>query len=125
MNNNDRPLSPHISIYRWPVTMVSSILHRGTGLAMSVGFVLFVGWLADAAGGPGAYAAFAKAMGSPLGVVLLIGWSFAFFYHLANGIRHLVWDTGRGLEKGQATASAWIVIVLAVVLTAAFWGAVL
>ncbi len=92
---------------------------------MSVGFVLFVFWLADAAGGSEAYAAFAGAMGSPVGLVLLIGWSFAFFYHLANGIRHLVWDTGRGLEKGQATASAWFVIVAAVVLTAAFWGAVL
>jgi succinate dehydrogenase / fumarate reductase cytochrome b subunit len=105
--------------------MVTSILHRGTGLAMSVGFVLFVFWLADAASGPQSYAVFAGAMGSTLGRVLLIGWSFAFFYHLSNGIRHLVWDTGRGLEKGQATASAWIVIVLAVVLTAAFWGAVL
>ena len=125
MNNNDRPLSPHISIYRWPVTMVTSILHRGTGLAMSVGLVLFVFWLADAASGPESYAAFAGAMGSTFGRILLIGWSFAFFYHLSNGIRHLVWDTGRGLEKGQATASAWVVIVLAVVLTAAFWGAVL
>jgi len=125
MNNNDRPLSPHLSIYRWPVTMVSSILHRGTGLAMSVGFILFVVWLADAANGPDAYAVFAKAMGSTVGLVLLVGWSFAFFYHLSNGIRHLVWDTGRGLEKGQATLSAWVVIVIAVVLTAAFWGAVL
>jgi succinate dehydrogenase / fumarate reductase cytochrome b subunit len=125
MNNNDRPLSPHLSIYRWPVTMVSSILHRGTGLAMSVGFVLFVFWLADAANGPEAYAVFAGAAGSTFGLILLIGWSFAFFYHLSNGIRHLVWDTGRGFEKAQATASAWIVIVLAVVLTAAFWGAVL
>ena len=73
MNNNDRPLSPHISIYRWPVTMVTSILHRGTGLAMSVGFVLFVFWLADAASGPQSYAVFAGAMGSTLGRVLLIG----------------------------------------------------
>ena len=125
MNNNDRPLSPHLSIYRWPVTMVSSILHRGTGLAMTAGFVLFVVWLADAASGPEAYAVFAGAMGSPVGLVLLIGWSFAFFYHLCNGIRHLMWDTGRGFEKSQATASAWIVIVLAAVLTAVFWGVVL
>ena len=125
MNNNDRPLSPHLSIYRWPVTMVSSILHRGTGLAMSVGLILFVFWLADAANGPEAYAVFAGAMGSTIGLIFLVGWSFAFFYHLSNGIRHLVWDTGRGLEKAQATASAWAVIVLAIILTAAFWGAVL
>lgn len=124
MNNNDRPLSPHISIYRWPITMVSSIMHRGTGIAMSAGFVLFVLWLADAASGPDAYAALAGAMNSLIGTILLIAWSFAFFYHLANGIRHLVWDTGRGLETGQATTSAWFVIILAVVLTAVFWGAV-
>ena len=125
MNNNDRPLSPHISIYRWPITMVSSILHRGTGIAMSAGFVLFVFWLANAADGPNAYAVFANVMGSTLGMIFLIGWSFAFFYHLSNGIRHLVWDTGRGFEIEQASASAWFVIVLAVVLTAAFWGVVI
>ena len=121
MNNNDRPLSPHLSIYRWPVTMVSSILHRATGIAMAAGFVLFVFWLADTANGPDDYAVFASAMGSTVGRVLLVGWSWAFFYHLANGIRHLVWDTGRGLEKGQATASAWLVIAASVVLTALFW----
>ena len=92
---------------------------------MSIGFILFVVWLADAANGPEAYAVFAGAMGSTIGLILLVGWSFAFFYHLSNGIRHLVWDTGRGLEKAQATASAWAVIVLAIILTAAFWGAVL
>ena len=121
MSNNDRPLSPHLSVYRWPVTMVSSILHRATGIAMAAGFVLLVFWLADTANGPDAYAALAAAMGSVLGRILLVGWSWAFFYHLANGIRHLVWDTGRGLEKGQATASAWLVIAASVVLTAVFW----
>jgi succinate dehydrogenase / fumarate reductase cytochrome b subunit len=121
MNNNDRPLSPHISIYRWPVTMVSSILHRATGIAMAAGFVLYVFWLAGAANGPDAYAEFEAAMGSTVGRVLLLGWSWAFFYHLANGIRHLVWDAGYGLEKGQATASAWFVIASSIVLTAALW----
>ena len=121
MNPNDRPLSPHLSIYRWPVTMVSSILHRATGIAMAAGFVVFVIWLAEVAAGPEAYAGFAAAAGSTLGRVLLIGWSWAFFYHLCNGIRHLVWDTGRGLEKEQANASAWLVIAGSVVLTAVFW----
>jgi succinate dehydrogenase / fumarate reductase cytochrome b subunit len=121
MNPNDRPLSPHLSIYRWPVTMVSSILHRATGVAMSVGFVLFVFWLADTASGPEAYAVFADAMGSVFGRILLIGWSWAFFYHLSNGIRHLVWDAGHGFEKGQANASAWIVLAASVVLTVIFW----
>jgi succinate dehydrogenase / fumarate reductase cytochrome b subunit len=121
MNNNDRPLSPHLSIYRWPVTMASSILHRASGVAMAVGFIVLVGWLFDAASGPDVYAKFLGAMDTTVGRVLLVGWSYAFFYHFANGIRHLVWDTGRGLEKGQATASAWFVIVASVLLTAAFW----
>ncbi|HSG97939.1 MAG TPA: succinate dehydrogenase, cytochrome b556 subunit [Woeseiaceae bacterium] len=121
MTDNDRPLSPHLSIYRWPVTMVSSILHRATGVAMSVGFILFVFWLADMAVGPDAYAAFMGAMDSSIGRVLLIGWSWAFFYHLSNGIRHLVWDAGYGFEKSTANASAWVVIVLSVVATACFW----
>lgn len=121
MNNHDRPLSPHISIYRWPVTMVTSILHRATGIAMAAGFIVLVGWLFDAASGPEVYAKFLGVMNSTLGWILLVGWSYAFFYHLSNGIRHLVWDTGRGLEKEQATASAWFVIAASIVLTAAFW----
>ena len=125
MTNHDRPLSPHISIYRWPITMVSSIVHRATGIAMSVGFVLFVFWLADAAAGPEAHAAFADTMGSTFGRILLVGWSWAFFYHLANGVRHLVWDTGRGFEKAQANASAWFVIIVSVVLTGLFWASVI
>jgi len=121
MNNNDRPLSPHLSVYRWPVTMVTSILHRATGIAMAVGFLVLVGWLFDAASGPEVYDKFLGVMNTTIGWVLLVGWSFAFFYHLANGIRHLVWDTGRGLEKEQATASAWFVIAASIVLTAIFW----
>jgi succinate dehydrogenase / fumarate reductase cytochrome b subunit len=121
MNNNDRPLSPHLSIYRWPVTMVSSILHRATGIAMAAGFLLLVFWLADMAVGPDAYAALMGALDSTIGRLLLIGWTWAFFYHLANGIRHLVWDAGYGFEKSQANASAWVVIVLSVLATAGFW----
>ena len=121
MNNHDRPLSPHLSIYRWPVTMATSILHRATGIGLAAGFVVLVGWLFDAASGPDVYAKFIATMDTAVGRLLLIGWSYAFFYHLSNGIRHLVWDTGRGLEKGQATRSAWAVIVISIALTAAFW----
>ncbi len=121
MNNHDRPLSPHLSIYRWPITMATSILHRATGVGLAVGFIVFVGWLFDAASGPDVYAMFLGAMDTTIGCTLLIGWSYAFFYHLSNGIRHLVWDTGRGLEKGQVSASAWFVIVASILLTAAFW----
>jgi len=121
MSNIDRPLSPHLSIYRWPITMALSILHRMTGVALSLGFVVFVAWLFDAASGPHAYADFLKYADTLIGKLLLIGWSFAFFYHLSNGARHLIWDTGRGLEKDQVTMSAWLVLVTAVALTAVFW----
>lgn len=121
MSNHDRPLSPHISIYRWPVTMVLSILHRITGVALSVGFIVLVAWLFDVASGPQAYAVFMSIMDSAIGKFALFGWSFAFFFHLSNGARHLLWDTGRGLEKNQANFSAWLVIAMAVALTAVFW----
>ena len=122
MTNPDRPLSPHLSVYRWPVTMVTSILHRASGIAMAAGFIVLVAWLFDAASGPEVYAVFFGAANTLIGKLFLIGWSWAFFYHLCNGIRHLVWDSGRGFEKSQATASAWFVIIGSLVLTAAFWG---
>jgi succinate dehydrogenase / fumarate reductase cytochrome b subunit len=121
MSNNGRPLSPHLSIYRWPITMTLSILHRATGLALSVGLVVLVGWLFSAASGFESYSFVVSALDSTLGRVCLAGWSFAFFFHLANGIRHLVWDAGFGFEKRQANASAWFVLLLALVLTTLFW----
>jgi succinate dehydrogenase / fumarate reductase cytochrome b subunit len=121
MSNTERPLSPHLSIYRWPITMTLSILHRATGVALSVGLVLLAAWLVSAAAGADQYTEFSTLMSTLVGRLLLIGWSFAFFYHFANGIRHLVWDTGRGFEKHQANASAWFVIVVAVAATAGFW----
>jgi len=101
--------------------MALSILHRITGIALSLGFVVLVAWLFDAASGPETYASFVSVMDSVIGKLFLIGWSFAFFYHLANGARHLVWDTGRGLEKDRANLSSWLVLIMAVALTAVFW----
>ncbi len=121
MTNHGRPLSPHLSIYRWPITMVLSILHRATGVAMSIGLVVMATWLMQAAAGPEAYLGFTSTMSSLVGKLLLIGWSFAFFFHVGNGVRHLVWDTGRGFEKRQANRSAWFVILFAVVATTIFW----
>ena len=121
MNNNGRPLSPHLTVYRWPITMTLSILHRMTGVGLSVGLIFFALWLMRAAAGPEAYQVFRSVMSSPVGVILLIAWTFAFFLHLGNGIRHLVWDTGRGFEKSTANASAWLVLVFALVLTAVLW----
>jgi succinate dehydrogenase / fumarate reductase cytochrome b subunit len=123
MTNHGRPLSPHLSIYRWPITMVLSILHRATGVAMSIGLIVFATWLMQAAAGPEAYLGFTSTMSSLVGRLLLVGWSFAFFFHVGNGVRHLFWDSGRGFEKQQANRSAWFVIAFAVVATAIFWGA--
>ena len=122
---SSRPLSPHISIYRWPITMATSILHRATGIANSVGFIVLAAWLFDAAAGADAYAFFLSYMDSTVGKLLLIGWTFSFFFHLGNGIRHLVWDAGHGFEKSQANRSSWFVLVLALVLTGAFWAVLL
>ncbi len=105
--------------------MVLSILHRATGIAMSIGLIVFAAWLLNAAQGPESYQYFRALMSGIVGQVLLIGWTFAFFLHLGNGVRHLFWDTGRGLEKQQANASAWFVLVFAAILTAAFWVLVL
>lgn len=121
MSNIDRPLSPHLSVYRWPITMTLSILHRGTGIAMSVGLIVLAAWLFYAAAGAADYARFTELMSTWIGRLALIGWSYAFAFHLANGIRHLFWDTGRGFEMHQANASAWAVLVASVVMTAGFW----
>lgn len=123
MSNSERPLSPHISIYRWPITMALSILHRATGIAMSVGLIVLVAWLFDAASGPDAYATFLAIMDSAIGRLALVAWSLAFFYHLSNGVRHLIWDSGRGFEKVDANRSSWLVLLATVALTALFWWA--
>jgi len=101
--------------------MTLSILHRVTGVGLSVGFIVWALWLFGAASGVEVYAGFMAIMGSIVGKILLVGWSFAFFFHLSNGMRHLVWDTGRGFEISQANASAWFVLLAAVALTAIFW----
>ena len=101
--------------------MVLSIMHRISGIAMSVGLIVLVAWLYDAASGPAAYAVFLAVMGSALGKLLLVAWSLAFFYHLSNGLRHLFWDMGRGLEKEQANRSSWLVLAATILLTVAFW----
>ena len=121
MSKSDRPLSPPLTIYRWPITMTLSILHRATGVALSLGFVALVYWLLMISSGPLEYGKFAALTATLVGRLLLIGWSFAFFYHFANGVRHLVWDTGRGFEKHQANASAWFVLLLSIGMTAVCW----
>jgi succinate dehydrogenase / fumarate reductase, cytochrome b subunit len=116
-----RPLSPFLTVYRWQYTMALSILHRVTGCALSVGLLLFVYWLVAAASGQSAYETSREFFGHPLVRILLIGFSFAFFYHLLNGVRHMTWDTGHGLERKAARLSGWMVFLGAIALTVLFW----
>jgi succinate dehydrogenase / fumarate reductase cytochrome b subunit len=115
-----RPLSPFLS-YRWQYSNTLSILNRITGLALVAGFVLLIYWLAAAATGEGAYANAQACFAHPLVKLLLVVFSFSFFYHLANGVRHLVWDAGYGFEKKTARVSGWIAFMGSAVLTAFFW----
>ena len=112
-----RPLSPHLGVYKFMYTMSLSILHRMTGLAASVGFLLFAWWLMALATGPDSYQRVMGFLQTPFAKLLLVGFAFAFVYHLCNGIRHLVWDTGRGLERAQARRSGWLVVVVSLLLT--------
>lgn len=116
----ERPLSPFMN-YRWQYTNTLSILHRATGCALSVGLLLFVYWLVAAASGPDAYASAQAVFAHPLTTILLVGFSFAFFYHLLNGVRHLVWDAGHGFEKSKARASGWLAFIGGLLLTAVLW----
>jgi succinate dehydrogenase / fumarate reductase cytochrome b subunit len=117
----DRPTSPHIQIYRWQWTMALSILHRATGVALTVGTLLLTWWIVAAAAGPGQFAAAQSFIGSIVGQILLFGWTVALFYHLCNGIRHLLWDAGKGFELGTAHASAIVVLIATAALTVAAW----
>ncbi len=121
MSNDERPLSPHLTIYRWPITMILSILHRVTGVALAVGLVAFVFWLEAIAYEAVSYDLFNEIARSVIGQLALLGWLFSFFFHLSNGIRHLVWDTGRMFEKRDTDLSAWVVLVATVAMTGCYW----
>ena len=121
MSSGNRPLSPHLQIYRPQLTAVLSILHRITGVALAPGTLLLIYWLAAAAYGPAAFERAQSILASPIGILLLIGWTFAVFFHLCNGIRHLFWDVGAGFEMSQLRASGWTVIIASVVLTVLVW----
>jgi succinate dehydrogenase / fumarate reductase, cytochrome b subunit len=118
-----RPVSPNIQIYRPQLTSVLSIANRITGVVLSIGAAGLVVWLTAAASGPQAYAAVQRAISSWIGQVLLFGFTFAFFLHLCGGIRHLVWDTGRGFALRSIYLSGWVVVAASVLLTVAAWGA--
>jgi succinate dehydrogenase / fumarate reductase cytochrome b subunit len=121
-----RPLSPHLEIWRWGPAMLVSILHRvsGNGMALA-GLGVLLWWLGSLAAGPEAYAVFTHQAGSWYGMVVLVGISWCFFNHVSSGIRHLVLDIGAGYELNTNTMWSIATPVIAIVLTAAFWAAIL
>ena len=121
MTPQSRPLSPDLQIYRPQLTSVLSFSHRVTGIALSVGTLLLISWLMAAAAGPKAYSAIQRFLSSWLGLVLMFGWTFSLFFHLCNGIRHLVWDAGYGFELRTIYASGWTVVAASTALTVAAW----
>jgi succinate dehydrogenase / fumarate reductase cytochrome b subunit len=125
MARTDRPLSPHLGIYRWDIANSLSIVHRMTGVMLSLGALVLVGWLVSVVVGAEAYAFVHGGLDSTLGRLMLLGWSFCFFYHLANGVRHLFWDIGAGFEKATAKRSGWTVVVVSIFMTLGFWAFVL
>lgn len=121
MSTPDRPLSPHLQVYKPQLTSMLSILHRITGFGLAAGAVVVTWWLMAAISGEPAFAQFHELARHPLGQFLLFGWVWAFVYHFLNGIRHLVWDTGRWLDLKSAYASGWVVFFASFVLSALVW----
>jgi len=121
MSTASRPLSPHLQVYRLPLTALLSITHRITGVGLTVGTLLLSYWLTSAAYGPDAYANATAFIGSWFGYLCLLGFSVCLFYHLCNGIRHLFWDAGKYFEIPETARINWVVIIATVVLTAVAW----
>lgn len=112
-----RPLSPHLQVYKPQITTVLSILHRISGVALSVGAVVLVWWLVAAASGAESFATVQGFLGSIIGWLVLLGWTVALWFHFCSGIRHLLWDAGKGFEKAEYTQSGWIVVIATGVLS--------
>lgn len=121
---DQRPIAPHLSIWRWHVTMAASILHRVTGVGLYLGMVLFAVWLMAVAAGPEAYAPVHQLLSSWFGQLSLYLLVAALAYHLAQGVRHLVFDTGRGLKPQDADASAWFAILFGIAAPIGLWALV-
>ena len=123
-STNPRPLSPHLTIWRWGPHMAVSILHRVTGVGLTVlGLAVLAWWLAAAAGGAESYARFAELAASPVGIVVLVGLTWAFYQHLLSGVRHLVMDSGAGFELSTNKTLAILTVIGSIVLTVLTWAA--
>lgn len=125
MADTQRPLSPHLQIYKRQVQMMTSITHRATGIALAVGSLVVVCALLHLAAGENDFNQFSSILGSPIGMILMLGWSWSLFYHLCNGIRHLLQDAGWGYEIPQFVRSSWLSVIGSLVLTALVWAYVL
>ncbi|WP_028877747.1 succinate dehydrogenase, cytochrome b556 subunit [Terasakiella pusilla] len=121
MTTGNRPLSPHMKIYKFPLNGLMSGSHRVTGILLSIGTLLFAYWLIAAAYGAESYETAQAFFGSWLGQLMLIGWTFCLYYHLVNGIRHLIWDMGKCLEKEDLIKTGRIGMAVTAVLTVATW----
>jgi succinate dehydrogenase / fumarate reductase, cytochrome b subunit len=117
----ERPLSPHLGIYRPQINMVMSIVHRLTGAALYFGTLLLAAWLIAAAMGERAFAVVSEVLAHPLGKLVLVGYSWALVHHMLGGMRHLLWDTGRGLQPRSADILLWLTIIGSLALTAVLW----
>lgn len=125
MSTRNRPLSPHLTIYRLPLVALMSVSHRATGAALAAGLMALAWWLGAAATGPEAFAAAQGVVGSPLGRLVLLGFTASLFYHLCNGIRHLLWDAGRCYDLKRANLGGKVVLAVTAALTAVAWIAAL
>jgi len=117
----ERPLSPHLQVWRWHITMWTSILHRASGVGLYAGALIGAAWAISLAAGPDCYAAFMGLAGSLFGKLVMFLLTLGVFYHLANGIRHLVWDAGKGLDIKTANFTAVFVLAFTVAATLAVW----
>lgn len=118
---SEKPLSPHIQIYRWEITMLVSILHRAAGIAMAAGTALVVWMLLALASGEQAYDCFHKFINSPLGALMLLGWTVAVFLHMGNGVRHFFWDAGKGYKVATARCTAFLLVAFTLIMTMLVW----
>lgn len=121
MDAIDRPRSPDLQVWKWHLTMVLSITHRASGMLLAAGSGALAFWLICAGLGPGQYAIAQAFFRSPIGVALLMLWSWSLFFHLCNGVRHLFWDAVKGYELPTAFASAWAVLIVSSALTIISW----
>jgi succinate dehydrogenase / fumarate reductase, cytochrome b subunit len=117
----ERPISPHLGIYRMTITMLMSIVHRITGVGNYIGTLLLAAWLVSVAMGESAYATVNAIFGHPLGKLVLFGYTWNVFHHMLGGIRHLIWDTGRAMQPRAADTLAWLTIIGSLTLTLLLW----